>query len=73
MTIFGKHLWHSWEKWTEYHDCSDICFWSSGFVEYRRCRECGRVESRKTTKNLEGEYVFDFEECKYGDKIRKPN
>jgi hypothetical protein len=62
MTIFGKHLWCSYKKWTEHVDLSDICFWSSGFVEYRYCKECDKLEYRKATKNMDNEYIFPWKE-----------
>ena len=37
---------YNWEFRTVYYDCSNICFWSSGFENYRRCKDCGLQESK---------------------------
>jgi len=37
---------HRWNYWDIYHDCSDISFWSSGSVSYRKCKDCGYVEEK---------------------------
>ena len=46
MTLFNYCLWHNWKFRTVYYDCSNICFWSSGFEKYRRCKDCGLQESK---------------------------
>lgn len=46
MKIFGICLWHRWVYREEYFDYSDICFWSSGTIYYRKCKCCGLEESR---------------------------
>ena len=48
MKIFGKCLWHNFKHSSTYHDCSDMCMWSSKHVYYKECVDCGYMEKRDT-------------------------
>ncbi len=50
MRIFNKCLWHNWEYKSLYHDCSDICIWSSSTTHYRRCKDCNYQEAKIINK-----------------------
>jgi len=63
MQLFGKCLFHRFERFNVYYDCSDICFWSSGTEEYKFCKDC-HVSFSKSS------YDKEWNECSYNDILR---
>ncbi len=63
MNIFGFHF-HNWKYHEIYYDCSQSCFWSSGSVEYRLCKECGRLEEKtsyeKVFKKIDDKQIVEY-------------
>jgi len=46
MKILNVCLWHNWESIRIHYDYSEICVWSSGTTNYRKCKCCGKQQQR---------------------------